>query len=205
MNARLQALQAFIAQPKFGDDGALYTGVLDPAERQRFSDAMNALAEALVALAPEPEPKAALLSAFEKHWAEHGFEWADTEDRERALGYYEALMDVFGVSSSDGLLSRLMHGFDPEQTPADRNSAAWAAMSDSERALAGVLQRSTRAEALALLVQTFGPPPLEASGMSAWMLDAHGANTIGITDRSGAAILVWTVRSHIWSTELPHP
>jgi hypothetical protein len=35
---------------------------------------------------------------------------ADTEDRERALGYCERIMAVLGIQSSDGRLNRWMYG-----------------------------------------------------------------------------------------------
>jgi len=37
----------------------------------------------------------------------------DTEDRERVCGYYEELMDIVGLESSDGQLNNFMYGFDP--------------------------------------------------------------------------------------------
>ncbi|WP_324677188.1 DUF4844 domain-containing protein [Hymenobacter sp. GOD-10R] len=37
----------------------------------------------------------------------------DTEDRERVCSYYEELMDIVGLESSDGHLNNFMYGFDP--------------------------------------------------------------------------------------------
>ena len=37
----------------------------------------------------------------------------DTEDRERVCHYFEELMDIVGLQSSDGLLNNFMYGFDP--------------------------------------------------------------------------------------------
>lgn len=37
----------------------------------------------------------------------------DTEDRERVCGYFEELMDIVGLESSDGQLNDFMYGFDP--------------------------------------------------------------------------------------------
>jgi len=36
----------------------------------------------------------------------------DTEDRERVCSYFEELMDIVGLESSDGLLNDFMYGFD---------------------------------------------------------------------------------------------
>jgi hypothetical protein len=38
------------------------------------------------------------------------FEATDTEDREQLLRYLGEIMDILGISSSDGLLSRWMYG-----------------------------------------------------------------------------------------------
>jgi hypothetical protein len=37
----------------------------------------------------------------------------DTEDRERVCAYFEELMDIVGLESSDGQLNNFMYGFDP--------------------------------------------------------------------------------------------
>ena len=37
----------------------------------------------------------------------------DTEDRERVCSYFEELMDIVGLESSDGHLNNFMYGFDP--------------------------------------------------------------------------------------------
>ena len=39
----------------------------------------------------------------------------DTEDRERVCTYFEELMDIVGLESSDGQLNKFMYGFDPNQ------------------------------------------------------------------------------------------
>lgn len=38
----------------------------------------------------------------------------DTEDRERVCAYFEELMDIVGLESSDGQLNNFMYGFDPK-------------------------------------------------------------------------------------------
>jgi hypothetical protein len=40
----------------------------------------------------------------------------DTEDRERVCHYFEELMDIVGLESSDGLLNNFMYGFDPRKS-----------------------------------------------------------------------------------------
>lgn len=36
--------------------------------------------------------------------------YLDTEDRERVCGYFEELMDIVGLESSDGLLKNFLYG-----------------------------------------------------------------------------------------------
>jgi len=37
----------------------------------------------------------------------------DTEDRERVCLYFQELMDIVGLESSDGQLNKFLYGFDP--------------------------------------------------------------------------------------------
>ena len=39
----------------------------------------------------------------------------DTENRERVCGYFEELMDIVELESSDGQLNNFMYGFDPTE------------------------------------------------------------------------------------------
>jgi hypothetical protein len=39
----------------------------------------------------------------------------DTEDRERVCSYFEELMDIVGLESSNGELNNFMYGFDPNE------------------------------------------------------------------------------------------
>ena len=39
----------------------------------------------------------------------------DTEDRERICAYFEEIMDIIGLESSDGLLNDFMYDFEPTQ------------------------------------------------------------------------------------------
>jgi tRNA-dihydrouridine synthase len=39
----------------------------------------------------------------------------DTENRERICSYFEELMDIVGLESSDGQLNNFMYGFDPTE------------------------------------------------------------------------------------------
>ena len=39
----------------------------------------------------------------------------DTDEKERVCLYFEELMDIIGMESSEGLLNHFMYGFDPNQ------------------------------------------------------------------------------------------
>ena len=41
----------------------------------------------------------------------------DTEDRERVCSYFEELMDIVGLESSNGQLNKFMYRFDPTEIP----------------------------------------------------------------------------------------
>jgi hypothetical protein len=47
----------------------------------------------------------------------------DTEDGERICLYFEELMDIVGLESSDGLLTDFMYGFDPNKISKIKNDA----------------------------------------------------------------------------------
>ena len=199
---RLQRLQAFRAKPKYVAD-ALYTGVHDPVVRLRFTARLDALASELEPLTQAPDPKPALLRAFERAWPT--FEMADTEDRERTLGYFEELMAVFGVESSDGLLNRLMYGFDPKQPADTRNQQAWAAMTESERTMATKLMTLTASAAEAELRRRLGPPAVTLPDTMGWALDDRLQSIIQISRVGRKARLVWVFRGQLWATELREP
>ena len=39
----------------------------------------------------------------------------DTEDRERVCSYFEELMNIVKLESSEGQLNKFMYGFDPSE------------------------------------------------------------------------------------------
>lgn len=41
--------------------------------------------------------------------------YLDTEDRERVCLYFEELMDIVGLESSNGQLNKFLYGFDPTE------------------------------------------------------------------------------------------
>lgn len=198
--AQRKALLGFVAKKKFTAE-ALYPGATNEPDRLRFEAKINALARRVLPLADQPNPKAALLDAFSKAYPD--FEEADTEDRERALLYFQELMEILGVESSDGLLNKLMYGFDPDQSLQDRNREALAAMTPAERALLAQLTGATAANAEAKCLELFGQPAHAAGGSVAWLPTGNANNMVTFTRTSGKARLVWLVHGrfmymHAW-------
>lgn len=100
--SKSEALRAFVAKKKFNPE-KLYPGAPTEQFRIVFESLVNSLATDLLPISDKPNPKAKLMEAFKAAYP--AFENADTEERERAVGYVEELMDILGVESSDGLLN----------------------------------------------------------------------------------------------------
>lgn len=186
--AKQAALQAFIKRPKFGAEG-FYTGVADPAERRQFEAAINALARKALALASQPDPKPALMAAFKAAWLP--FDLADTEDREKALQYFEDIMTALDVESSDGLLNQLMYGFDPGQTAASRNAEALAAMSEDERAFVKALEAQPRDTVRAFMTGKLGAPTDARGETTLWLRGERSDIAYSLTVTPSRVLVTW--------------
>jgi hypothetical protein len=192
-----RALSAFIAKKKFLPE-TLYPGAMNEPERLRFEATINALAVQLQPLADRPNPKEKLMAAFKAAYP--AWENEDTEERERALGYFEELMGILGVKSSNGVLNRLLYGFDPGQSPAARNAQALAAMTAEERGFAAKLEALRVENAEAFLVAALGPPTTVAGGMQLWMKPDDPGFMLSLTRQPKGAI-VWMVKDRFLYTK----
>ena len=85
--------------------GTIYIGMRPESSRLLAERQLNQLVDRLQDGLPS---KKFVLTEFAKTMAE--FEATDTEDREQLLRYLEEIMEILGISSSDGLLSRWMYG-----------------------------------------------------------------------------------------------
>lgn len=106
---RLAKLAALRDKRKYVElPGTNYIGLRPEPDRQRAELQMNALIDRLRdGLAANPSKKF-VLGEFRITLDE--FEPGDTEDREQLLRYLESIMDILGIASSNGLLSRWMYG-----------------------------------------------------------------------------------------------
>lgn len=70
---------------------------------------VNELIQQLLVEVPRNPRKSVVLAAFANALNSFPHE-TDTEDREEFLSYFETVMDILGIESSDGLLMKWMYG-----------------------------------------------------------------------------------------------
>ncbi|WP_421824980.1 DUF4844 domain-containing protein [Flagellimonas oceanensis] len=108
----------FISKKKFVQEG-YYPGIADEKMRPIFTEKINDVASDFKSVSESENPtdekyqeKIKIgLSKFADVYME-----LDTEDRERVCTYFEELMDIVGLESSNGQLNKFMYGFDPNET-----------------------------------------------------------------------------------------
>ncbi|GLR15077.1 hypothetical protein GCM10007907_38670 [Chitinimonas prasina] len=188
--SQTQLLTSFIAKKKYLPDGQ-FAGVGSESARVEYEALLNALATRLLAIADQPSPKAPLLAAFKTAYPD--FQHAESGVRERTLSYFEELMDILGVQSSDGLLNRLYYGFDPSQTTDMRNADAVAAMTEQERAFAKRLDGLNEQSALPFLMQELGKPAMQSSVSTIWIRESEPGNMLSLVQQQGKSVLIWVI------------
>jgi hypothetical protein len=196
IQTKTEALKAFVTKKKFLPENH-YPGAPNELVRSRFEGLINSLANNLVPFADKPDPKAKLMEAFEEAYP--AFEHADTEERERAVGYLEELMGILGVESSDGLLNKLLYGFNPLQSADARNAEALAEMNQDERNLAAKLESLTAQNAQAFLLEALGKPTI-LGNTHIWMRESNPAYSISLA-LEPKAIIVWMVQGRFLYTK----
>ncbi|WP_066260674.1 DUF4844 domain-containing protein [Hydrogenophaga flava] len=195
---RRQALDRFIAKKKFVNE-PFYRVDLDEAERLKYEAWVNQLARSLRKLSPSRQTKPVVLGMFKPVMKK--FEATEGEDQDRFLGYLVELMDIFGVESSDGLLSTWRHGYDMTEEIKAReaqlqalNAQALAAMTPDERALLERLHAMTKADAEEMLRSLFGAPVFDGEGSKMWSATATDrSSTLTLVERWGSLTLLWQV------------
>ena len=186
---RRQALDRFIAKKKFVNE-PFYRVDLKEADRLRYEAWVNRLARDLRKLPPSRQTKPVVLGLFKPVMKK--FDSAEGEDQDRFVGYLEELMDIFGIESSDGLLSSWRHGADTSGLLEARNAQAVAAMTPDERVLLERLQGIHKANAEETPRSLFGAPVFEDEGSKMWSVTAADrSSTLGLLERWGALTLLW--------------
>ncbi|MDI9862534.1 DUF4844 domain-containing protein [Flectobacillus roseus] len=109
--------EEFKSKEKFLRDGKLfYPGIGDPTLKPILTEKINLAADDFKKLADkgnstDTEYQNAIKIGLDR-FADLYLQ-LDTEDRERVCSYFEELMDIVGLESSDGHLNDFMYGFDP--------------------------------------------------------------------------------------------
>ena len=111
---RIQQLEEFKLKEKFNPDNSLfYPGLADPTLKVPLTKFINLAADDFIEATKSSSPSDQLYqSMIRKGLARFSYA-LDTEERERICSYYEELMDIVGLESSDGILNNFMYGFDP--------------------------------------------------------------------------------------------
>ena len=107
----------FIAKKKFIEEN-FYPGISNEKMRPIFTKKINQVAIDFKTVSESEKPTDKKyqekirtgLSRFTDIYLE-----LDTEDRERVCSYFEELMDIVGLESSNGKLNKFMYEFDPNE------------------------------------------------------------------------------------------
>ena len=113
----MDKFEQFKAKEKFVQDNSIfYPGIADENLKPILTEKINQSADDFKALAEKGQStdkeyqekiKVGLLRFSDV------YENLDTEDRERVCHYFEELMDIVGLESSNGQLNEFVYGFDP--------------------------------------------------------------------------------------------
>lgn len=117
-NKLTKSFDVFIQKEKFQEDRAIYyPGISDPVLKPILTDKVNQAAEDFRQASLKTNPtKEDYLNALDKGLSRFSpYTPFDTEDRERVGLYFEELMQIVGLKSSDGRLNKFLYGFDPDR------------------------------------------------------------------------------------------
>ncbi|WP_242412099.1 DUF4844 domain-containing protein [Flavobacterium sp. Root186] len=115
----MQKFENFKNKEKFLPDNTIfYPGIGDEKLKSILTEKINLMADDFKKIAESKNPtdenyQNAIktgLNRFSEIYLE-----LDTENRERICTYFEELMDIVGLESSDGQLNDFMYDFDPNQ------------------------------------------------------------------------------------------
>jgi Domain of unknown function (DUF4844) len=204
---RRQALDRFIAKKKFVKE-PFYLVDLDEADRLKYEAWVTQLARSLRKLPPSRQTKPVVLGTFKPVMKK--FEATEGADQDRFLGYLVELMEIFGIESSDGLLSKWRYGHDMTAEMKAReaqvqalNAQALAAMTPDERALLERLQDMTKANAEETLRSLLGAPVVEDDVGKMWSLTTpDNTSTLGLMMRWGSVAFIWQFRGFTYARRL---
>ena len=117
-SGKMDVFDVFMNKEKFLEDKTmLYPGISDPALKPVLTDKINKAAEDFREASLKAHPtKQDYLNALDKGLSRFDPHTPfDTEDRERVGHYFEELMQLVGINSSEGRLNKFLYGFDPNR------------------------------------------------------------------------------------------
>lgn len=88
--------------------GSIYNGMRPETVRLQAEEQINRLVDRLLDELPANPSKKFVMKQFAEALAQ--FDAIDTEDREQLLRYLKEIMDLLGMTDSDGMLARWMYG-----------------------------------------------------------------------------------------------
>lgn len=115
----IDKFEKFKAKDKFIEDSSmLYQGIADSIMKSILTAKINLVADDFKALAEsgnstEKEYQEKIKTGLQRF--KDIYINIDTEDRERVCNYFEELMDIVGLESSEGQLNKFMYGFNPDE------------------------------------------------------------------------------------------
>lgn len=110
--SRKSCLIRLLNEKKYIHDGFSYTGAFNESERKVIEKELNDFIEELIKKDTEINTQDQLLKSMRQFL--YSSSSSDTENREYLASYMEKILDVYSISSSDGLLNEWMYGFNPK-------------------------------------------------------------------------------------------
>lgn len=116
----MDKFDAFIQKDKFVEDMTIYyPGIANPELRLILTEKINQAAEGFrkISLSSDTSKQTYLeeIKIGLSHFVNPEVIY-DTEDMERVCHYFEELMGIVGLESSEGILNTFMYGFNPVDT-----------------------------------------------------------------------------------------
>lgn len=107
-------------QDKFNEDDALmYPGAMNEETKDAMSKILHTSIGAIIDITEKNPAKENVLKQIKKDLDIFEDLGLDTEDREMVCVYYNDILEILDIESSDGLLNSWLYGFDPEYSDAD--------------------------------------------------------------------------------------
>jgi hypothetical protein len=112
-DASVQSLLGMVGRDHFAAE-SLYSGVQDSLLKAQLNSSVDAAAKALAVEASSHASMARLLAVMKAHLYRIDRSSLETEDAEHVAGLFDQMLEVLGITSSEGILNKWLYGFDPK-------------------------------------------------------------------------------------------